>query len=158
MKTSSTSRAFRVRVVLLIRSRHSLAFGPPPVAVAPTTAFDTRAGAPGDGGGLSDGGEVSLALRSVLAAERANEHQARANDIGVQQLRMQHEAGQRALKTEKDASDKHDTHDMKILRMLVNGCSASYTPPVAESDSPTAETSMLTSSGSRRFGGESPTQ
>ena len=108
-------------------------------AAPPTAApLDTRAGTPGDGGGLADSAEVSLALRSVLAAERAN-------GIGVQQLRMQHEAGQRAIKTEKDASDKHDTHDMKILRMLVNDFSASYTPPVAESESPTADTSMLTS-------------
>ena len=108
-------------------------------ASGPSAApLDTRAGAPGGGGGLANGAEVPLALRTVLAAERAN-------DLSVQQFRMQHEASQRALKSEKDASDRHDTHDMKVPRMLVNDCSASYTPPVAESESPSADTRMLTS-------------
>ena len=104
----------------------------------PASPPDTRAGAPGGGGGLADGAEVSLALRTVLSAERAN-------DLSVQNLRMQHETSQRALKAEKDASSRHDTHDMKVPRMLVNDCSASYTPPVAESESPSADTRMLTS-------------
>ena len=103
-----------------------------------TAGGGTRAGAPGNGGGLADGIEVSLALRTVRAAERANE-------LSVQQLRMQYEASQRAIKTEKEGSDKHDTHDMKILRMLVNDFSATYTPPVAESKLPSADTRMLTS-------------
>ena len=114
------------------------AAGSSPSVRPPASPPDTRAGAPGGGGGLADGAEVSLALRTVLAAERAN-------DLSVQQLRMQHETSQRALKSEKDASSRHDTHDMKVLRMLVNDCSASYTPPVAESESPSADTRMLTS-------------
>jgi len=128
------------RVVARSQTTTDPSGAPSSTPAAPPTAapLGTRAGTPGDGGGLADGAEVSLALRAVLAAERAN-------DIGVQQLRMQHEASQRAIKTEKDASDKHDTHDVKILRMLVNDFSASYTPSVAESESPSADTSMLTS-------------
>ena len=97
---------------------------------------DTRAGV--ESTGLADGGEVSLQLRQVRAAESRAAAAVKANEIQMSKIRNDDD------KSEKD-SDKYDSNDFKILRMIVNDFSAVYTPPVAHDPKPSADTRTLTS-------------
>ena len=97
---------------------------------------DTRAGV--ESGGLADGGEVSLQQRQVRASEIRAAAAVKANEIQMSKIRNDDD------KLEKD-SDKYDSNDFKILRMIVNDFSAVYTPPVAHDPKPSADTRTLTS-------------
>ena len=107
-----------------------------PDASPPPAGHDTRAGV--ESSGLADGGEVSLQLRQVQAAELHAKALVRANEIQMSKIRNDDN------KSEKD-SDKYDSNDFKILRMIVNDFSAVYTPPVAHDPKPSADTRTLTS-------------
>ena len=108
----------------------------PGASPPPAGMHDTRAGV--ESGGLADGGEVSLQQRQVRASEIRAAAAVKANEIQLSKIRNDDD------KLEKD-SDKYDSNDFKILRMIVNDFSASYTPPVAHDPKPSADTRTLTS-------------
>ena len=81
---------------------------------------------------------MSLQLRQVQATELHAKALVRANEIQMSKIRNDDN------KSEKD-SDKYDSNDFKILRMIVNDFSAVYTPPVAHDPKPSADTRTLTS-------------